>query len=253
VRRLFEPEQGLSNSRNCGIAAAAGELIVFTDDDVFVEPGWLAAYLAAAERWPEAVFFGGRIVPQYERQPPRWVQANLRRFRNMFGVRDFGTRERPFHEGEAPFGGNMALRRDVLMRWQFAPELGRSGNGRMMGEETALFAHLTQHGYSGVWVPDAELRHFIPRQCFTRRYVWNYFRGQAQTGVRLHGVPGETLLWGAPRRHIRRFCAARLKSWLLYPITRDTWVTPFIHAAKSWGVIRESRAQGGRGIPAVRQ
>jgi GT2 family glycosyltransferase len=246
VRRLFEPEQGLSNSRNCGIAAASGELVVFTDDDVFVEPGWLTAYVAAAERWPEAAYFGGRIVPHYECRPPAWVQSNLRRFRNMFGVRDFGPQERPFRDGEAPFGGNMAFRRDALAHLRFAPDLGRSGNGRMMGEETSLFDHLVRKGCTGVWVPEAELGHFISRQCFTRRYVWNYFRGQAQTSVRMHGVPGEKLLWGAPRRHIRRFVVAGLKSWVLCPVSRDTWITPFIHAAKSWGVIRESRARGRR-------
>jgi len=242
VRRLFEPKQGLSNSRNCGIAAAAGELVVFTDDDVFVEPSWLEAYLGAAERWPEAAYFGGRIVPRYECQPPRWVQSNLRRFRNMFGVRDFGPDERPFQDGEGPFGGNMAFRRELLGQWRFAPDLGRSGNGRMMGEETALFAHLHEAGYRGVWVPEAGLGHFIPRRCFTRRYIWNYFRGQARTGIRLHGVPDQKLLWGAPRYHIRRFCLARLKSWILYPFGGDTWVTPFIHAAKSWGMIEECRA-----------
>src|SRR5262249_5404549 len=51
---LFEPRQGLSHARNCAVQAAAGDLIVWTDDDVLVDPDWLGCHVAAAQRWPEA-------------------------------------------------------------------------------------------------------------------------------------------------------------------------------------------------------
>src|SRR5579863_10079992 len=40
-RYLFEGQQGLSNARNAGIAAARGRVLAFTDDDVIIDPGWL--------------------------------------------------------------------------------------------------------------------------------------------------------------------------------------------------------------------
>src|SRR5581483_541916 len=48
LRRLFEPKQGHCHARNCAVAAATGELLLWTDDDVLVNPEWLAAYVAAA-------------------------------------------------------------------------------------------------------------------------------------------------------------------------------------------------------------
>src|SRR5215216_4473470 len=43
IRYLYEPRPGLDVARNCGILAAKGEVVAFTDDDVEIDPGWLAA------------------------------------------------------------------------------------------------------------------------------------------------------------------------------------------------------------------
>ena len=51
IRRLHEPVPGLSNARNTAIAAAAGDYIVWTDDDVVVCPEWLSAYVQAFRTW----------------------------------------------------------------------------------------------------------------------------------------------------------------------------------------------------------
>lgn len=53
VRLLRQEGRGPAAARNAGIAAARGEVIVLTDDDCRPEPGWLAAFAWAAERWPE--------------------------------------------------------------------------------------------------------------------------------------------------------------------------------------------------------
>src|SRR5690606_2409380 len=44
LRVVREERPGLSNARNAAIRAARGEYIIWTDDDVLVAPGWLAAY-----------------------------------------------------------------------------------------------------------------------------------------------------------------------------------------------------------------
>src|SRR3972149_11592204 len=40
-RFLLEPKKGKSNALNAGIAAARGDVIAMTDDDVLVPPGYL--------------------------------------------------------------------------------------------------------------------------------------------------------------------------------------------------------------------
>ena len=42
IRYLVEPKPGLSAARNTGVAAASGEVIAFTDDDVVVTDNWIA-------------------------------------------------------------------------------------------------------------------------------------------------------------------------------------------------------------------
>ncbi len=51
--------RGLNAARNAGIAAAAGELIVFVDDDCRAPPGWLEALLAGIAAAPDRDVFGG--------------------------------------------------------------------------------------------------------------------------------------------------------------------------------------------------
>ncbi len=94
---------GVSAGRNAGAAAARGELIVLIDDDVSAPAGWLGAFLAGAERYPEVGVFGGPIHAVLEgggprmcgREPPPITSLEL-------GDRDL--------EAELVWGANMAIR-----------------------------------------------------------------------------------------------------------------------------------------------
>ena len=63
IRYLFERAQGLSNARNCGIRAARGEILLFTDDDVCPEPDWVQRILDGMALH-ECDACGGYIAPR---------------------------------------------------------------------------------------------------------------------------------------------------------------------------------------------
>jgi glycosyltransferase involved in cell wall biosynthesis len=46
--RVFEPRRGKSRALNAAIRSAEGGLLVFADDDIIPEPGWLSALYNAA-------------------------------------------------------------------------------------------------------------------------------------------------------------------------------------------------------------
>src|SRR5438067_2246813 len=72
IRREYEERPGQSNARNRAIGTAKGDYIIWTDDDVVVDRGWLAAYADAFRSRPEAAVFGGPIRPRYETPAVKW-------------------------------------------------------------------------------------------------------------------------------------------------------------------------------------
>ena len=52
-----------ARARNLGAAAAQAETLVFLDADCVPQPGWLAAMLDAAARWPDAGAISGAMLP----------------------------------------------------------------------------------------------------------------------------------------------------------------------------------------------
>ncbi|HEY1429419.1 MAG TPA: glycosyltransferase family A protein [Candidatus Tumulicola sp.] len=68
---IEQPNGGLANARNAGIARARGERIIFIDDDVLVLPNFVAEHLRAAETHPGNVVRGGAIsVESFDELPP---------------------------------------------------------------------------------------------------------------------------------------------------------------------------------------
>jgi glucosyl-dolichyl phosphate glucuronosyltransferase len=66
--------KGLAQARNRAVADFRGDVLLFTDDDVTFGPGWVAAYQDAIRRFPDADYFGGRILPDWGHAKPRCKQ-----------------------------------------------------------------------------------------------------------------------------------------------------------------------------------
>ncbi|MGH8162942.1 MAG: glycosyltransferase family 2 protein [Rhodanobacteraceae bacterium] len=68
---IDQPNSGLAAGRNAGIARAAGERIIFIDDDVLPTPGFVAAHLRSHDAHPKAIVRGGAIdVESFDDLPP---------------------------------------------------------------------------------------------------------------------------------------------------------------------------------------
>jgi glucosyl-dolichyl phosphate glucuronosyltransferase len=207
VRREFEPVPGLSNARNRAIDGAEGKYIVWTDDDVVVDSGWLTAYFAGFLGWPEAAVFGGRITPIYEEPVAQWVKESEALLRGPYGVRDFGKDVLPLSvtEDRLPFGANFAVRSLEQQVFRYDPDLGIGPKTRRLGEETDVVTRLLESGATGYWLPAAKLEHFITKKMQTTRHIANFAAALGETDAR-QGVP-----WSeAPRK------VWPLKRWLRY-------------------------------------
>jgi glycosyltransferase involved in cell wall biosynthesis len=187
MRRVFEPVQGISHARNAGVAAAAGDYLLWTDDDTTIDAGWLRAYEGAFERHPEAAFFGGPIRPRFVGTPPRWLASGLPCVSGAYAGLNLAIPEGAIDPAvhELPYGANMATRSDVQRRHRFDPRYGRRGpRGLLNGEESDMLRRMVGAGASGVWLPDAIVDHWIEPARQTVGYLRRYYRGSGAT----HGI-----------------------------------------------------------------
>ena len=223
VRWVFEPVAGLSNARNRGVAEAKGDYICWTDDDVEVDPEWLASYVDAFRRYPQASVFGGRIQPVLLGTAPAWFARNLPLLSNLLAERDLGPAEIELTvEGDLiPFGANYAIRAVEQRKRLYDPQLGVGPGQKRLGEETTVVRDILADGGRGVWVPASLVRHLIPESRQSKAYVLTYEEAAGQSAAYLSEqaralTPDSERatslkLLGAPAWLVRRMVVA----WLL--------------------------------------
>lgn len=204
LRLVDERQAGLSYARNRGIAEAQAPLLAFIDDDEWIEPHFLSAYLELFDARPDAMAAGGHIVAEYPDGRPAWMSNYPEKA--IANTMDFGAEIRPFPANRIPGGGNMALRREAFDRnGAFDPQLGRVGNRLTCGEESDLFERLRERGCTLWYVPDAVMHHVIPAAKLTESYFRNLCRNigiNQRLRARIHRRQlrvrvAEILKWGA--------------------------------------------------------
>ena len=247
VRHIIEPQQGQSHARNRALAIATGDLILWTDDDVLVDTNWVAAYVDAAARWPGAGYFGGRIAPRYEQEPPTWLSRNERILSGMLVAKDLSPVEGHFPLGEWPFGANMAFRRSAVNGIQFDPKFGLIGDNEIRNDETDYCRRLQRAGVAGVWVPSAFVQHWVGKDRMTLGYVRRYYQGYGRGKVRAAGPSVGRAAFGAPLWTYRALADATLRYLWKRVRRREDWLLSYIDAAEARGLIIENRAQ--RAVP----
>ena len=229
---------------------ARGDYIVWTDDDVVVDPGWLAAYAQAFGRWPQAAVFGGRITPKYETPVVKWVTESESLLSDAFAIRDFGDDFLPLSivDSRVPFGANFALRALEQRAFRYNPELGLAPGRRRVDDETDVIERVMRSGATGYWVPTARVDHCIGHERQTVGYVAGYYAGHGETGsFRNATTTAGTRCWfGAPRWLWRRL----VEQWLRYQFHHlvspaPVWVAHLQAYATTRGTIRYWRRERG--------
>jgi glycosyltransferase involved in cell wall biosynthesis len=168
IRRLVEKAQGASRARNRAIEEFKGDVLLFTDDDVRLDPNWLSAYALAIDQFPEAQFYGGRILPQWNGARPRWLKdERLPLLDGALVWYDYGLDTRPYLPKEAlPFSASLGIRRSLVKALPgFRADLGPTGIVRGRGEDTEFLERAMAAGARGVYVGEALCWHTVdPRR-----------------------------------------------------------------------------------------
>lgn len=168
---LSEGRPGKSHALNTAIAAARGDLLVFTDDDTLPDPGWLTGFAKAADAHPDVGIFAGQIRPHWVANVSGWLQELTER-----GLACGCTPAVP-PVGPYPHywvkGGNLMLRRSSLSGRGFDTEAVNFGSSAAAigGEDTKLVHDLLTAGEQIRYVPDACVRHILQPEESTLRFI----------------------------------------------------------------------------------
>lgn len=244
VRSVLEAEPGLARARNRAVDAAGGDYLLWTDDDVLPDPGWLRGYLSAFERHPRAAVFGGPVRPRLEGDTPAWLARTAHLVGGAFAARNLGPAERALTPAwrDLPFGANYAVRALEQREHPYHEALGRTPEGGLGNEETLVLEAILSSGAEGWWVPEAGVVHRIPPSRQTRAYLRRYFEGEgrfdAWRTASARGIPGTTERAGLLVRAVGAEAAFRLARAVRPP---EAWVPSLIRAAEAWGRWRGSR------------
>lgn len=240
---LVEPRAGKNRALNRALARARGRLLVFTDDDVAVAPGWLAAFAAAAERWPSAGGFGGPIEPAFPPGTPAWIAAPD----FVLASEAFG-RQPQRAEGPTdalPFGANLALRAALFEGLRFDEGVGpAAGASYAQGSEWALLTRLRARGVEFVHVPEAGIVHrILPHQVEVEWLLGRAERiGRGSARIKRKYVPKSPLGWLGL---YARLFAARLRARRARSLAEPARFR-IAHRVRYWqGYIDEARRMRG--------
>jgi hypothetical protein len=177
ARLLQEPKLGLTHARLCGIQAAAGELLVFVDDDNVLEPDYLETALRIAEQMPFLGSWSGQCRAEFEELPPEWT----RRYWGNLVIRQFEKdvwSNLPRLSKTMPCGAGLCVRREVAQRYLHLHETGkrsmlldRVGDSLVSGGDNDLAACACDLGLGVGLIAALKLTHLIPRRRLTLDYL----------------------------------------------------------------------------------
>ena len=159
VRYAAEPRPGLDFARNRALEEARGEWVAFLDDDVVVDPGWLAGLAEAIEENPDAGVVTGLVLP-LELESEAQVRFELRGgFRRGVRKRRFAGPKLPgqplYPAGAGIFGAgcNMAVRRDVVADLGGFDEALDTGAPLPGGGDLDIFYRVARAGHPIAYEP----------------------------------------------------------------------------------------------------
>ena len=183
VRYVSEPRPGLAIARNTGVRATSGTIVTFTDDDVVVDPEWIARLLPPFAN-PGVMAVTGMVLPgELENDAQRMAEERLWSFNREFRPRTFDARyfarmrARGVPVWRVGAGANMAVRRDVFGRiGLFDERLGAGAAG--CSEDSELWYRVLAGGWGCAYEPAAVVFHVHRADLEGLRRQWHaYMRG----------------------------------------------------------------------------
>ena len=229
---LLEPRRGKGYAYNTGIAAATGDILLFTDDDLRPPDDWIAGMcrpIVSGEA--DAVAGGVKLAPSLHRS---WIKKEHAGWLAS-------TEHLPRGVTVPLIGANMAFSRRVLERVpQFDNELGPGGKGH--ADDTLYSYQLEEAGYRLAMALDTQMEHHLHPNRLNREAFLGIARkrGEFNAYIARHWFHSEprrpyltllrafAALWARRLLHFREWATSpTVPAWELRLL--ETWHTALCH------------------------
>ncbi len=223
IQYLLEPAPGLDHARNCALYHARGDILAFVDDDVIVDPTWLAAVRGAFAN-PDLSMLTGLVEPlTLDSEAARTFEAfggfgrgYLRQWflapsRRAIAFRWANT-------GRWGTGANMAFRREALLAvGAFDPALD-AGTLSAGGGDLEIMFRILKAGGLQHYAPHAMVRHAhrsSMQELESQLESWGSGMSAQMASIR-HAFPEERValmlmdMWRYSLRYLRRLATTSL-------------------------------------------
>ncbi len=221
-------EQGSGYARNAAFARAQGQYICSIDADCVAETGWVAAMVAAFERFPASVgCLGGRIEP-YQ------VRSLVEHYRHAWVLQGLGEKGGPVRYAATL---NAAFRRSAL------DQVGLF-DGTQGFDDTDLGLRLTAAGYDIEYVPDAVVRHRHPatlRDLYRHRVKYGLFQTRL---LRKYPALSSVPQTASARRWATYLTTRRIVGDVLYKLPRALLLGDSGQGTRLWPLLDATLALG---------
>lgn len=214
--RLYVREEklGLSTARNCGLAAAKGEFIAYTDDDAEVEADWAERIVERFQSLgDDYAVLGGELDPVWGSERPAWLKGHL--IHNLSVSLHWSTYARELTENEWICEANCAYRTDILRSYGgFDESLGRVGPVLLSGENF-VNELMRLDGLRWFFDPSIRVKHHIHPSRMTKSWTRRRAFWAGVTASRLPGIA---------KRHGKAFPAWKM---VRPPLSPSEWSSLF--------------------------
>ncbi len=191
---LEVPTPGKSHALNSAIPQIDSDLTAFVDDDHRVDKNYLLAIEKAAQAWPDAGLYCGRIRPDWDGTEPPWVHDEGPYRIYPLPVPRYDQDDAPktitMEAGPIPGGGNLVVRRQVFEQvGLFSTDLGPHGHDLGGGEDSEYVLRAMARGVRCQYTPDMVQYHYVDLERLRLTYLLKkaYQRTRSTSRIRGNG------------------------------------------------------------------
>lgn len=176
ITYVEEKRQGATFARNTGAALAKGEYLVFMDDDAVANENFLQEILNFFQQYPHADGVGGRIIPLYIPEEPKWMSHYVS---SLVGNFAYSETIKEFQNEKFPLESNMVTPKALFDSVGGFSELilGVVGTVRVGGESKDYHIKLQQQGKKIYYSPNIIVQHVVEVKKLTRAYLYRVASG----------------------------------------------------------------------------